>query len=76
MLHLVPRHYLSIKSTIIQECCKCGRRVRVRPRNGFASRDEVAKKITIDVERKDKIFDFFISCGWITTGVHINTDSK
>ncbi|KAK8826021.1 transcriptional adapter 2-alpha [Blastocystis sp. ATCC 50177/Nand II] len=66
LLHLVPRHYLSIKSTIIQECCK----------NGFASRDEVAKKITIDVERKDKIFDFFISCGWITTGVHINTDSK
>ena len=50
--------------------------MRVRPRNGFASRDEVAKKITIDVERKDKIFDFFISCGWITTGVHINTDSK
>ena len=76
MLHLVPRHYLSIKATVIQECCKWGVWRGVECRNGFAARDEVAKKITIDVERKEKIFDFFISCGWITTGMHINSDSK
>lgn len=61
-MHLVPRHYLSIKSTIIEECCK----------NGMISAEDATKKITIDVERKEKIYDFFISCGWITTGNYIN----
>lgn len=55
LLHIVPRHYLSIKSTIIQECCK----------NGFVGRDD-STKITLDVERRQKVYDFFVSCGWIT----------
>lgn len=36
------------------------------------SKEEVGKRITIDVERKEKVYDFFISCGWITTGNHIH----
>ena len=39
------------------------------------SREDATKRITIDVERKEKVFDFFISCGWITTSNHINESS-
>ncbi|CBK21530.2 uncharacterized protein [Blastocystis hominis] len=60
LLHLVPRHYMAIKSTIIQECCK----------NGMGSRE--GAKITMDVERRQKEFDFFVSCGWITSAAQLN----
>lgn len=68
----MPRHYLSIKSTIIQECCKYVFESVLICRNGMISKEEVGKRITIDVERKEKVYDFFISCGWITTGNHIH----
>ncbi|KAK8800036.1 hypothetical protein WA588_002854 [Blastocystis sp. NMH] len=66
LMHLVPKHYLAIKSNIIQECCK----------NGFIAKDELGKKITIDVERKQQVYDFFVSCGWITTSSTLSGDSK
>lgn len=29
-------------------------------------------KITMDVERRQKEFDFFVSCGWITSAAQLN----
>ena len=75
-MHLVPKHYLAIKSNISQECCKWAWRGETRRRNGFIARDELGKKITIDVERKQQVYDFFVSCGWITTSSTLSGDSK
>lgn len=61
---------MAIKSTIIQECCKWERRRGVRRRNGMGSRE--GAKITMDVERRQKEFDFFVSCGWITSAAQLN----
>ena len=44
-------------------------------RNGFIS-EEVSNKITINVERKEKLYDFFISCGWVTMANHINSKEQ
>ena len=46
------------------------RRRGVRRRNGMGSRE--GAKITMDVERRQKEFDFFVSCGWITSAAQLN----
>ena len=35
------------------------------------SRDNAGQKITVDVERRQQEYDFFVSCGWITTPSYI-----
>lgn len=61
---------MAIKSTIVQECCKWEMEWGVSGRNGIGNRE--GAKITMDVERRQKEFDFFVSCGWITSAAQMN----
>lgn len=55
ILRLYPRLYLSIKDTLIREYNKCGGLKRAQARAA----------VKIDVNKTSKLYDFFISAGWI-----------
>ncbi|KAF2180586.1 transcriptional adapter 2 [Zopfia rhizophila CBS 207.26] len=56
ILRVMPKPYLTIKDTMIQEAMK----------NGGAIKKKVAKEICrIDVNKGGQLFDFFVHNGWI-----------
>lgn len=54
-LRLLPRAYLSIKRSMLQEYAK----------KGSLRRREARALVRIDVNKLGKIYDYFISMGWI-----------
>jgi transcriptional adapter 2-alpha len=54
-LRLIPRHYMIIKHTLINECLA----------RGFLQANQAKALIKIDVNKTGKIFDFFVSAGWV-----------
>lgn len=54
-LRILPRAYLSIKETILREC----------ERRGGLKRRETRDLIRIDVNKLGKVYDFFVSKGWV-----------
>lgn len=57
-LQLLPQHYLMIKERLIRECFT----------RGFLKESSAKQLIKIDVNKTSKIFDFFVSVGWLNTG--------
>lgn len=57
-LQLLPQHYLMIKERLIRECFT----------RGFLKENSAKQLIKIDVNKTSKIFDFFVSVGWLNTG--------
>jgi transcriptional adapter 2-alpha len=55
ILRLYPRLYLSIKDTLIREYLK----------NGFLRRAQARAAVKIDVNKTSKLYDFFVSAGWV-----------
>lgn len=55
ILRLYPRLYLSIKDTLIRECLRLGGLKRAQAR----------ASVKIDVNKTSKLYDFFITAGWI-----------
>jgi hypothetical protein len=62
-LQLLPQHYLMIKERLIRECFT----------RGFLKENSAKQLIKIDVNKTSKIFDFFVSVGWLNTGDVIKT---
>ncbi|KAJ1970142.1 Transcriptional adapter ada2 [Dimargaris xerosporica] len=56
VLRILPRPYLVIKETILKEYAK----------RGSLRRRETRELIKIDVNKTSRIYDFFLSMGWIT----------
>ena len=54
-LQLLPKHYVFIKNVLIRECLK----------HGFLKKGAARSLIKIDVNKTSKIYDFFVSSGWI-----------
>ncbi len=57
-LGLLPRQYLVIKAAIVKESAA----------QGFVDRESARRLVRLDVKQVDSAFDFFVSCGWITSG--------
>lgn len=55
ILRLYPRLYLNIKDTLIREYI----------RNGGLKRAQARAAVKIDVNKTSRLYDFFISAGWI-----------
>ena len=55
ILRLIPKVYLEIKETLLREQAK----------NGFLKRATARSTIKIDVNKTSKIYDFFVSAGWV-----------
>lgn len=55
ILRLYPRLYLTIKDTLIRECLRLGGLKRAQARAA----------VKIDVNKTSKLYDFFITAGWI-----------
>lgn len=55
VLRLYPRLYLTIKDTLIRECLRLGGLKRAQAR----------ASVKIDVNKTSKLYDFFITAGWI-----------
>lgn len=55
ILRLYPRLYLSIKDTLIREYLK----------HGFLRRAQARAAVKIDVNKTSKLYDFFVSAGWV-----------
>ncbi len=55
ILRLYPRLYLTIKDTLIRECLRLGGLKRAQARSA----------VKIDVNKTSKLYDFFITAGWI-----------
>lgn len=55
LLRLYPRLYLNIKDTLIREYL----------RNGGLKRAQARAAVKIDVNKTSRLYDFFISAGWI-----------
>ena len=64
-LQLLPQHYLMIKERLIRECFT----------RGFLKESSAKQLIKIDVNKTSKIFDFFVSVGWLNTGDVIKTQN-
>jgi len=65
-LRLLPQHYLMIKERLIRECFT----------RGFIKEHQAKQLIKIDINKTSKIFDFFVSVGWLNTQdalVHMQT---
>lgn len=45
-------------------------------RNGIIQQENGGQRITIDVERRQQVYDFFVSCGWITAPSSISGEQK
>ena len=58
MLRLLPMLYLSIKDQLLRE----------QARLGYLKRAHARAIIKIDVNKTSKIYDFFVSTGWINPG--------
>ncbi|CAM9771045.1 unnamed protein product [Chrysoparadoxa australica] len=56
VLHLMPRQYLTIKDSIVREAFK----------QGYISKATAGQLVKIDVRKTNTIYDFFVSCGWVT----------
>jgi transcriptional adapter 2-alpha len=56
-LQLIPQHYLSIKNKLIKEILA----------KGYIKENQAKQLIKIDINKTQKIFDFFVSVGWINT---------
>jgi transcriptional adapter 2-alpha len=56
-LRLLPQHYMLIKERLIKECFT----------RGFLQPGQAKQLIRIDVNKTSKIFDFFVSVGWVNT---------
>ena len=56
-LRLFPRAYMSIKETLLRECEK----------KGGLKRREARDLVRIDVNKLGKVYDFFVSKGWVFT---------
>eukprot|EP01006_Ploeotia_vitrea_P041768 TRINITY_DN66571_c6_g1_i2.p1 TRINITY_DN66571_c6_g1~~TRINITY_DN66571_c6_g1_i2.p1 ORF type:complete len:719 (+),score=379.88 TRINITY_DN66571_c6_g1_i2:58-2214(+) len=56
-LRMIPRHYIIIKDALLRECFK----------HGFLLKDQAEQLVKIDIQKTGKIFDFFVSSGWVTT---------
>ena len=54
-LELIPQHYIMIKERLIKESYA----------RGFLQPNQAKQLITIDVQKTQKIFDFFVSLGWL-----------
>lgn len=55
ILRLYPRLYLSIKDTLIREYLK----------HGYLRRAQARAAVKIDVNKTSKLYDFFVSAGWV-----------
>ena len=55
LLRLVPKVYLGIKEILLKEYAK----------NGFLKRAQARSLIKIDVNKTSRIYDFFVSAGWV-----------
>jgi len=56
-LQLLPQHYFMIKERLIRECFT----------RGFVKENQSKQLIKIDVNKTAKVFDFFVSVGWLNT---------
>ena len=65
-LQMVPQHYLMIKERLIRECFT----------RGFLKENQVKQLIKIDVNKTSKMFDFFVSVGWLNTNDLIHANAK
>ncbi len=57
-LGLLPRQYLVTKAAIVKESAT----------QGFVDRKSARRLVRLDVKQVDSAFDFFVSCGWISSG--------
>ncbi len=57
-LGLLPRQYLVTKAAIVKESAA----------QGFVDRESARRLVRLDVKQVDSAFDFFVSCGWISSG--------
>lgn len=55
ILRLYPRLYLSIKDTLIREYLQ----------HGYLRRSQARAAVKIDVNKTSKLYDFFVSAGWV-----------
>ena len=55
-LRLLPKHYMVIKDTLIRESFRLG----------FLDKKSARQMLKIDVNKTGKIYDFFVSCGWVS----------
>lgn len=66
LLHLTPQNYIYMKNMVIQECSK----------NGIVSPDNMQQRITVEIEKSKKVFEFFINSGWINDPMSSSSNTK
>ncbi|KAK8812272.1 hypothetical protein WA158_007506 [Blastocystis sp. Blastoise] len=65
-IHILPRHYISIKNVILQEVL----------RNEKVNKENLSKKLQIDINQTKQIYDFYISTSWVKTDQSILNRQK
>mmetsp|Transcript_18835 Transcript_18835/g.23709 ORF Transcript_18835/g.23709 Transcript_18835/m.23709 type:complete len:101 (-) Transcript_18835:125-427(-) len=55
-LKLLPKYYLMIKDTLLTAAYK----------EGFLQKSSARTLVKIDIKKTNKIYDFFVQCGWIS----------
>lgn len=56
VLRLLPKHYLVIKDALLRESF----------RQGYLKKSMAKQLVTVDVHKTKKIYEFFVSCGWVS----------
>lgn len=54
-VNIPPKHYLVMKTTLLQESMKLG----------FVEKDRASQVLNINVSKSGKIYDFFVTAGWV-----------
>jgi len=55
-LRILPKHYLVIKDALLRESFA----------RGLLYKSQARKMVSMDVHKVDKMYDFFVKCGWVT----------
>ena len=56
-MHLIPKNYMVIKDALIRESMK----------RGYLDPSSASQLVKIEVRKTEAIYDFFVSCGWISS---------
>ena len=51
------RYYLVVKESLLQESYRLG----------YLTKNRAHQLLRVDVTKTDKLYDFFVSCGWVAT---------